>query len=78
MSTETTTVRVSVHTRDRLAAQARERGMSISALLGELAAREDREKSFAAERQATLAEAAMPAILAEEHDWSATADDGID
>ena len=43
MSTSTTTVRVSVQTRDRLAAQARERGMSISALLAELAGRADRE-----------------------------------
>ena len=78
MSTETTTVRVSTQTRDRLAALARERGVSISTLLTELAARADREKIFAAEREATLAEAAITAVRHEERDWSDAMEDGID
>lgn len=76
MSTSSTTVRVSTQTRDRLAAQARARGISISALLADLAAKADREAIFSAEREATRAEAADRAIRDEEHDWAdAVADD---
>lgn len=78
MSTPTTTVRVSVQTRDRLAAQARERGISISALLAELAGRADREAMFSAERDATRAESATRAVRNEERDWADATDDGID
>ncbi len=78
MSTSTTTVRVSVQTRDRLAAQARERGVSISALLAELAGRADREAMFSAEREATLAESAARATSDEDRDWADTTADGID
>ncbi|MGH3563934.1 MAG: type II toxin-antitoxin system antitoxin MazE7, partial [Mycobacterium sp.] len=48
MSTSTTTIRVSVQTRDRLATQARERGISIAGLLNELAARCEHEAIFRA------------------------------
>lgn len=59
-----------------LAAQARARGISISALLADLAAKADREAIFSAEREATRAEAADRAIRDEEHDWAdAVADD---
>ena len=78
MSTHTTTVRVSVRTRDRLAAQARERGISISALLAELASRADQEAIFSAEREMTQAEAANRALREEERAWASTAADGID
>ncbi len=78
MSTSTTTVRVSVQTRDRLAAQARERGISISALLTELAGQVDREAMFSAEREATRAESAARAVRDEDQDWDAAAADGID
>ena len=78
MSTSTTTVRVSVQTRDRLAAQARERGMSISALLAELAGRADREAMFNAEREATRAESAARATRDEDRDWADASADGID
>ena len=78
MSTESTTVRVSIRTRDRLAAQARERGVSISALLEELAAGADREAIFRAERDATRAEAGNHAGREEEGDWADAAADGID
>lgn len=77
MSTQTTTIRVPIQTRDRLAAQARERGMSIAALLTELAARAEHEAIFRAERAATLAEANIDAVDDEDRDWDHTVDDGI-
>jgi post-segregation antitoxin (ccd killing protein) len=77
MSTPTTTIRVSVQTRDRLAAQARERGVSIAALLTELASRAEHEAIFRAERDATRAEATVHAVHDEERDWDHTVDDGI-
>ncbi len=78
MSTESTTVRVSLRTRDRLVAQARDRGVSISALLEELAAGADREAIFRAEREATRAEAGNRTLREAEGDWADTAADGID
>ncbi len=77
MSTSTTTIRVPVQTRDRLAAQARERGVSIAALLTDLAARAEREAIFRAERDATRAEAALQAVRGENRDWDTTVGDGL-
>jgi hypothetical protein len=77
VSTTTTTIRVPVQTRDRLAAQARERGISIAALLTELATRAEHEAIFRAERDATRADAAVQAVRDEDHDWDDTIGDGI-
>lgn len=77
MSTPTTTIRVSVQTRDRLAAQARERGVSIATLLTELASRAEHEAIFRAERDATRAEAALQAVRDENRDWDTTVGDGL-
>ena len=77
MSTSTTTIRVPVQTRDRLAAQARERGVSIAALLTELATRAEREAIFRAERETTRAEAALQAGRDENRDWDTTVGDGL-
>ncbi len=77
MSTPTTTIRVPVQTRDRLAAQARERGVSIAALLTELAARAEHEAIFRAERDATRAEAALQPVRDENRDWDTTVGDGL-
>jgi len=77
MSTLTTTIRVPVHTRDRLAAQARERGVSIAALLTELATRAECEAIFRAERDAARAEAALQAVRDENGDWDTTVGDGL-
>jgi len=77
MSTPTTTIRVPVQTRDRLAAQARERGVSIAVLLTEFATRVEREAIFRAERDATRAEAALQAVRDENRDWDTTVGDGI-
>ncbi len=78
MATSTTTIRVSVPTRDRLAAQARHRGISIAALLEELSDQAERAAAFEAERAASLADAEKPAIQQEDLDWDATAGDGIE
>jgi post-segregation antitoxin (ccd killing protein) len=77
MSTSTTTIRVSIHTRDHLAAQARERGVSISALLTELATRAEHQAIFRAERDATSADATAGAVGDEDRDWDETLGDGL-
>jgi post-segregation antitoxin (ccd killing protein) len=77
MSTPTTTIRVSIQTRDRLAAQASERGISISALLTELASSAEHRAIFRAERDATRAEATVRAVCEENRDWDDTAGDGF-
>lgn len=77
MSTPTTTIRVPVETRDRLAAQARERGVSIAALLTELALRTEREAMLRAERDATRADAAAHTGRDEDRDWDDTIGDGL-
>lgn len=78
MTTSSTTVRVSLQTRERLTAQARQRGISVSALIAELAARADRESMFRAEREATRAEASSDGAVQEDMDWARAAGDGID
>lgn len=78
MASSSRTIRVSVTVRDRLAAQARGRGMSVAALLEEWSARAEREAAFAAERAATRAEAANPSVAAEDADWARTDGDGLD
>ncbi len=77
MSTSTTTIRVAVRTRDLLAAQARQRGISLAALLAELAAVAERDAMFQAEREAERRESAAAAVRDEEQDWETTAEDGI-
>lgn len=77
MSTSTTTIRVSTQTRDRLAAQARERGVSVAALLAELAARAEHEAIFSAERDATRTDAGVPGVRDEDRGWDATAGHGL-
>jgi hypothetical protein len=78
MSTPTTTIRVPIETRDRLAEQARTRGVSIAALLTELASRTDREAILKAEREATRADATKTAVRDEAADWDDTVNDGLD
>jgi hypothetical protein len=77
VSTPTTTIRVPVQTRDRLAAQAHARGVSIAAFLTELASRAEHEAIFRVERDATRAEANAHAVHEEERDWDDAVDDGI-
>jgi len=74
----TATIRVPRETRDLLAARARRRGISLSSLLTELARRIERSDALRSEREATRADAGRPDVAAEEREWEAVLDDGVD
>jgi hypothetical protein len=74
MATETATIRVPRETRDLLAHQADERGISLSAMLTDVA----REGIFRAERNAARADAEAIDARAEDREWEATLGDGIE
>ena len=57
MAVDTATIRVTRETRDLLAQQARDRGMSLASMLTELARDVTREAVFRSERQAARADA---------------------
>lgn len=78
MAVDTATIRVARDTRDRLAEQARARGLSLAALLTEIAREREVETIFESERQATRTDAENPAVLEEMRLWEATLEDGID
>lgn len=78
MPTETATIRVTRATRDRLAEQARERGVSLAAMLDELARAAEREAVFRAEREAARSDGASPDVRTEEREWETALGDGID
>jgi hypothetical protein len=75
---QTATIRVPRETRDRLAARARDRGVSLSSLLTDLAERAERADAYRSEREATRADMESPEALAEYRLWEATLEDGID
>jgi len=77
MATETATIRVTRETRDLLAQQAKERGISVSAMLSDLAHDATRETIFRAEREASRADAGATAVEAEDRDWETALGDGI-
>ncbi len=78
MASETATIRVSRETRDVLAAQARERGQSLAAMLSEIARSGVREEVFRAERDAVRRDAERTTVEAEEREWETAAGDGVD
>jgi uncharacterized protein (DUF1778 family) len=78
MPSATATIRVTRDTRDLLAEQARVRGMSLSALLEEIAHERELEAVFESERQAIRADELDPAALQELSVWESTLEDGID
>jgi hypothetical protein len=78
MAVETATIRVTRVTRDLLAHQASERGVSLSAMLADFAHAVAREEIFRAERDATRADAGVAAVKAEDREWEATLGDGVD
>ena len=77
MADEMTTIRVGRETRNRLARQAERRGISILALLDQIARREEREAMFRAEREAVSADRSNSAVEVEEDLWASTLSDGI-
>jgi hypothetical protein len=74
----TATIRVPRETRDRLAARARERGVSLSSLLTEFARRAERVDALRSEREATSADVAAAEVAAEEREWDVVLSDGLD
>lgn len=79
MAAETATIRVTRETRDLLARQASERGVSLSAMLDDLAHDVAREAIFRAERDASRADAGKTAAVStEEREWETALGDGID
>jgi hypothetical protein len=76
--TETTTIRVTRATRDRLAREADERGVSLAALLDDISRLAERERIFASEREATRLDALNPDAIAEYELWDEAASGGID
>ena len=77
MASATATIRVPRETRDVLAAQARRRGVSLAAMLAEVANAAERDAIFAAERVATRADGGDAGVLSEERDWEAALDDAL-
>jgi hypothetical protein len=51
--------------------------MSLAALLGDVARREEREAIFRAEREASAADRQSGEVASEEELWSSTLSDGI-
>jgi len=68
---------VSVATRDKLAALAKQDGLSLSAFMDGMVRRAERQKIFAEFRTALVEAFADPAYRAEMQEWE-EADDGVD
>lgn len=78
MATETATIRVARATRDRLAEQADERGVSLAALLADVARERQVELMLRSERDASRLDAKSDEVASEDRDWETTLADGID
>ncbi len=78
MTTATATIRVTRQTRDLLAGQARERGVSLSAMLAELALEAERGAAFRSEREAAQRDAGDQSVKSEEREWETAVGDGVD
>ncbi|MHB1499828.1 MAG: type II toxin-antitoxin system antitoxin MazE7 [Candidatus Dormibacteria bacterium] len=77
MASETSTIRVTRATRDLLAEQARERGISLAAMLAEIADDRRREAIWRSEREASRVDAQNPDAKSEIREWEATLEDGL-
>ena len=77
MATETSTIRVSRATRDLLAEQARQRGVSVAALLGEIAEALRREDIWRSEREANRIDEQDAEARVEMREWEDTLEDGL-
>jgi hypothetical protein len=78
MATETATIRVARATRDRLAEQADERGVSLAALLADVARERQVELMLRSERDASRLDAKSDEVASEDREWETTLADGID
>jgi len=78
MAAETATIRVKRETRDLLAQEAKQQGVSLSRMLSELAGGLARETTLRSERDASRADVGAGAAKAEEREWEAALGDGVD
>lgn len=78
MASKTATIRVTQQTRDLLAGQAAERGLSLAALLAEIADERRRQAIWRSEREAARIDAQSPDAQAEIREWETTLEDGLD
>jgi hypothetical protein len=77
MAGDTATIRVTRRTRDLLAEQARVRGISLAALLGEIARTREAAAIWRSERDASRADAQRAEVAEEEGAWEAALADGL-
>ncbi len=77
MAVDTATIRVARRTRDLLAEQAREQGVSLASLLARIAREREVEAIWQSERRATHADARSPEVAEESRAWEATLADGL-
>jgi hypothetical protein len=78
MAEATATIRVRRRTRDLLAEQARDRGVSLSAMLDEIAHEVARQALLRSERDAARADASSRGARNDERVWEAALGDGLD
>lgn len=78
MATRTATIRVTQETRDLFAEQAAECGLSLAALLAEIADERRRLAMWRSEREASRIDVQNPDAHREVNDWEATLEDGLD
>jgi hypothetical protein len=78
MAQDTATIRVPRPVRDSLARSARDRGLSVAALIAEVAERLERDAILRSEREATLKDVGSEAVASEERDWERALADGLD
>lgn len=78
MATDTATIRVARTTRDTLAGQARERGLSLAALLAEIARQREVELAWHSEHEACRRDAESHEVVAEDREWESVLADGLE
>lgn len=77
MAADTMTIRVTCATHDLLAQQARERGVSLPAMLGEIADERRRNAIWRSEREASRIDSQNPNAQTELQEWEATLEDSL-
>jgi hypothetical protein len=78
MPADTATIRVTRDTRDLLAEQARDRGVSLASLLGQIARERQTAAIWRSEREAARTDAENPDVADEERAWEVVLADGFE
>ena len=78
MPTDTATIRVARSTRDLLATQAQDRGVSLASLLAEIASERQTAAVWRSERAANRADAENADVADEDRAWEAVLADGFE